>query len=67
MEHLYWVFEYLAAFAAILSNFKLAQGKINSGITDPKQIFAESDEQVTAAWQALEVRRKTMTYLPYKY
>ena len=67
MELLYWAFEYPGAFAAILANFKLAQDKINSGITDPKQIFAENYEQVAAAWQALEVRRKTMTYLPYKY
>ena len=64
-----WVFFsiFLAAFASILAGFKFAQGKINSGITDPNQIFAETHEEVVAAWQAFEVKRKTMTYLPYKY
>ena len=60
-------FDYLAAFASILEGFKLAQGKINSGVTDPKQIFAQSHEEVVAAWQGFEAKRKTMTYLPYKY
>ena len=60
-------FEYLGAFAAILANFKLAQDKIRNGITNPTQIFAEKHEDVVLAWQAFENRRKTMTYLPYKY
>ena len=60
-------FEHLAAFDAILASFKLAQEKIKSGITDPAQIFAEKHEDVVIAWKAFEERRKTMTYLPYKY
>ena len=63
----YWIFEYLAAFAALLANFRLAQDKIKSGITDPNQIFAEKHEDVVIAWKAFQDRRRTMTYLPYKY
>jgi len=55
------------AFTTILSNFKTAHTKINSGVTDPGQIFAESHEDVKVAWQNFEAKRKTMTYLPYKY
>ena len=60
-------FEYLAAFAAIHANFNIAKDKINSGVNDPNQIFAESHEQVVDAWKNFEVKRKSMTYLPYKY
>jgi hypothetical protein len=59
--------EVKAAFAAISASYHTASTKINSGVTDPKQIFAESHEQVSDSWKALEVSRKTMTYLPYKY
>jgi hypothetical protein len=55
------------SFATISSNLHVAQDKINSGVTDPKKIFAQSHDQVVASWQAFEVNRKTMTYLPYKY
>jgi hypothetical protein len=67
MEPLIEFFEYLVAFAAISTNFNVAKGKINSGITDPNQIFAENYQEVVSAWQGFEARRKTMTYLPYKY
>ena len=60
-------FEYLAAFADISANFSAALNSINSGITDPNVIFAQSYEEVVAAWQSFEAKRKTMTYLPYKY
>ncbi|KIK03164.1 hypothetical protein K443DRAFT_677009 [Laccaria amethystina LaAM-08-1] len=56
-----------AAFATISSNLHVAQDKINSGVTDPNQIFAQSHDEAVASWRAFEVRRKTMTYLPYKY
>jgi len=59
--------EVKAAFAAIAANFEVAKVKINSGVTDPNQIFAENKDAVVAAWQGFEVKRKTMTYLPYKY
>lgn len=56
-----------AAFDCILGNLTQAKTNINNGVTDPKQIFAENHEDVTLAWQNFEARRKTMTYLPYKY
>jgi hypothetical protein len=59
--------EVKAAFATIAENFTLAKGKIVSGVTDPNHIFAEKQEVVISAWQNFEVKRKTMTYLPYKY
>ncbi|KIK08763.1 hypothetical protein K443DRAFT_672282 [Laccaria amethystina LaAM-08-1] len=55
------------SFATISSNLHVAQDKINSGVTDPGQIFAQSHEEVVASWKAFEVKRKTLTYLPYKY
>jgi hypothetical protein len=56
-----------AAFATIASNFKTALAKINSGVTNYSQIFAESPDTVVDAWKAFEVKRKTLTYLPYQY
>jgi len=55
------------SFATISSNLHVAQEKINRGVTDPKKIFAQSYHEVVNSWKALEVRRKTMTYLPYKH
>ena len=60
-------FQYLAAFAAVSASYHTASTKINSGVSDPSEIFAEGHEQVVDAWKGLEVSRKTMTYLPYKY
>jgi hypothetical protein len=45
---------------------KIARDKINSGITNPQQIFTEKEADVVAAWQNFEASRKTMTYLPYR-
>ena len=59
--------DYIAAFEVLHSSFKIIKSQINYGITDPDMIFKDSYEDVVAAWQGLEVRRKTMTYLPYKY
>jgi len=56
-----------AAFAAISANYTLAKNKINSGITNPNLVFAEKQEDVVHAYQSFEAKRKTMTYLPYKY
>ncbi|KAF8800385.1 hypothetical protein BYT27DRAFT_7263027 [Phlegmacium glaucopus] len=56
-----------AAFEAIQANLKLAKEKINSGITDPSQIFVEKHEAVVDAWKAFEAKRRTMTYIPYIY
>jgi len=55
------------SFGTISSNLHVVQDKIHSGVTDPNQIFAQSHEEVVASWQAFEVKRKTLTYLPYKY
>lgn len=55
------------SFATISKNLHTAQDKINAGVIDPNQIFAQSPDEVVAAWKAFEVKRKTMTYLPYKY
>jgi hypothetical protein len=63
----YRVSEYLASFEAVSTNFDIAKEKINSGVTNPNQIFAEKPEVVVSAWQGFEAKRKTMTYLPYKY
>ncbi|KAF8800318.1 hypothetical protein BYT27DRAFT_7262967 [Phlegmacium glaucopus] len=57
----------VGAFEAIQANLKLAKEKINSGITDPNQIFLEKHETVVAAWKAFEAKRRTMTYIPYIY
>ena len=65
--YLFISLKYLAAFGEIASNFKVAKDKINSGVTDPRQIFAQSAEDVVSAWRKFEAKRKTMTYLPYKY
>jgi hypothetical protein len=59
--------EYLAAFVALSASYHAALAKINSGVTDPAQIFAQGHEQVVDSWKAFEAKRKTMTYLPYKY
>jgi len=59
--------EVKAAFATTSANLKVAKEKINSGVTDPNQIFADKQEDVVSSWQNFEARRKTMTYLPYKY
>jgi len=56
-----------AAFVTILSSLKTVKSKINRGVTDPHMIFVERHEDVVLAWQNFEVRRKSMTYLPYKY
>jgi hypothetical protein len=56
-----------AAFETILASLNAAKDKINSGIYDPSLIFSEKHDEVVTAWQTFEVRRKTMTYLPYKY
>ncbi|KAF8800375.1 hypothetical protein BYT27DRAFT_7217068 [Phlegmacium glaucopus] len=53
------------AFKAIHANLTLAKERINNGITDPNQIFAENSDVVREAWKAYEEKRKTMTYLPY--
>ena len=63
----YWVLEYTAGFATINANLDQAKDKINSGVTDPSQIFAQSQEEVADAWKAYEVKRKSMTYLPYNH
>lgn len=57
----------LAAFADISANFSAALSSVKSGITDPNAIFAQGHEEVVTAWKAFEEKRKTMTYLPYKY
>jgi len=49
------------AFETILANLKLAKEKINNGITDPNQIFAQKYEVVVVGWQTFEAKRKTMT------
>jgi len=55
------------AFDNLGVSLKLAKSKIGYGVTDPTQIFAQTHEDVSIAWRAFEVRRKTMTYLPYNY
>jgi hypothetical protein len=57
----------LASFATVSANFNIALSKINSGVTDPKQIFAQTHEEAVDSWKNFEISRKTMTYLPYKY
>ena len=63
----YWVSWYLAAFADIAANFNAALSQIKNGVTKSELIFAQSHEEVVTAWQSFEAKRKTMTYLPYKY
>jgi len=59
--------EVKAAFETTSENLLIAKGKIDSGVTDPHIIFAEQEQDVVSAWQNFEAKRKTMTYLPYKY
>jgi len=51
----------------IHANLNSAKEKINNGVTNPNQIFGENQGAVEDAWKAFEVKRKTMTYLPYKH
>ncbi|KAF8800320.1 hypothetical protein BYT27DRAFT_7200221 [Phlegmacium glaucopus] len=59
--------EVKAAFETLDKNLDLANDKIEDGITDPHRIFNGTHEAVADGWRAFEVKRKTMTYLPYKY